>query len=105
MSDDSRGSIQQMRERLLVLERERIDLLRQLDAHERQAFLDAPPIVGIPLGQPACSSIPATSDQRIELFLKLFRCRTSVYPKRWENVSKNANGYAPACRNEADVSF
>jgi len=100
MPEDIHSSIQQVRERLLVLERERTDLLRQLDAHERQAFLDAPPIVGTPLGKPTCSSIQAASDQRIELFLKLFRCRTSVYPKRWENATKNASGYAPACRNE-----
>lgn len=100
MRDDSHGTIQQVRERLLVLERERIDLLRQLDAHERQSFIDAPPIVGIPLGQPVRPSPPATSDQRVELFIKLFRCRASVYPKRWENTTKNACGYAPACRNE-----
>lgn len=100
MPDEIYSTIQRVRERLLILERERIDLLRQLDDHERQAFLDAPPIVGIPLGQPACPSPPATSDQRIELFLKLFRCRASVYPKRWENATKNASGYAPACGNE-----
>lgn len=100
MPDETRSTIQQVRERLLVLERERIDLLRQLDAYERQAFLDAPQIVGIPLGQPACSPLPATSEERIALFLRLFRCRTSVYPKRWENTTRNANGYAPACGNE-----
>ena len=41
MPDEIHSTIQQVRERLLVLERERIDLLRQLDVHERQAFLDA----------------------------------------------------------------
>jgi len=100
MPDDIHGSIQRVRERLLVVERERNELLRQLDAIERQAFLDAPPVTGTPLGQPASAAVPATPDERVALFLKLFRCRASVYPKMWENKKKGTKGYSPACDNE-----
>lgn len=43
---------------------------------------------------------PSNSAEKIELFLKLFRCRESVYPVLWENVSKATKGYSPACTNE-----
>lgn len=100
MSNSTHGNIQQVRERLLLVEKERKELLLQLDTLERQAFLESPPVIGLPLGQPACGSFPATPDERVALFLKLFRCRTSVYPKMWENRKKGAKGYAPACDNE-----
>jgi superfamily II DNA or RNA helicase len=100
MADGTHNDMQQVRERLLLVEGERNELLRQLDTLERQAFLDAPPVIGTPLGQPACVVIPATSDERVALFLKLFRCRGSVYPKMWENKKKGTKGYSPACDNE-----
>ncbi len=100
MSDETHGNIQQVRERLLLVERERKELLCQLDTLERQAFLESPPVMGIPLGQSACASFPATSDERVALFLKLFRCRASVYPKMWENKRNGTKGYSPACDNE-----
>ena len=37
------------------------------------------------LGAPASESVPETPAQKIELFLKLFRCRESVFPKLWES--------------------
>lgn len=82
------------------MERERKELLCQLDMLERQAFLDSPTVMGIPLGQPACESFPATPDERVALFLKIFRCRASVYPKMWENTKQGKKGYSPVCDNE-----
>ena len=82
------------------MERERNELLRQLDTLERQAFLAAPPVIGTPVGQPASVSGLATADERVALFLRRFRCRTSVYPKMWENRKKGTKGYSPACDNE-----
>jgi superfamily II DNA or RNA helicase len=52
------------------------------------------------LGQPILSSPPLTPDEKTAVFLKLFRCRESVYPKRWDNLKSGKSGYAPACRNE-----
>ncbi len=35
----------------------------------------------------ARSPLP-TVDSQIELFVSMFRCRESVYPRRWENRTK-----------------
>jgi superfamily II DNA or RNA helicase len=52
------------------------------------------------LGRPLRDSAPLTQDEQLTLFLNLFRCRESVYPKRWENTTSGKSGYAPVCRNE-----
>ena len=54
----------------------------------------------IRLGTPAVSSPPESVAGKIDLFLRLFRCRESVYAKLWENPKKGIKGYAPACLNE-----
>jgi superfamily II DNA or RNA helicase len=38
--------------------------------------------------------------EKITIFLSLFRCRSDVYPKLWENPKSGRKGYSPACRNE-----
>lgn len=43
-----------------------------------------------------------TSAQKVELFMKLFRGRTEVYPKLWVNTKKGIKGYSPVCSNEWD---
>ena len=39
------------------------------------------------------------SEAKIDLFMSLFRGRTDVYAKRWQN-SNGKSGYSPACLNE-----
>lgn len=51
-------------------------------------------------GCPAIAKTPESSDEKVALFLKLFRARESVFPKLWENKSKGTKGYSPVCRNE-----
>ena len=43
---------------------------------------------------------PSTSQEKVALFVDLFRGRTDVYPKRWVNAKKGTKGYSPACANE-----
>ena len=100
MAEGIDNSIQQVRDRLLVVERERNELLRQLGDLERHAYLDSPPILGVPLGQPPVTSALVTADNRVSLFLVLFRCRESVYPRLWENKKKGTKGYAPVCDHD-----
>ena len=55
------------------------------------------------LGQQATlanRAAPSTSSEKIAQIMELFRGRIDVYPKRWVNIKKNAEGYAPACSNE-----
>lgn len=46
------------------------------------------------------TAVPLSPDQKIELFLSLFRCRGDVYPKLWENPKVGRKGYSPVCQNE-----
>ena len=52
------------------------------------------------LGTAISESSPTTSEERIALFTRLFRCREDVFPKLWENRSKGTKGYSPACQAE-----
>lgn len=91
--------------RLKELERERESInerLKKLRVREPAVAYVTSPVSEIhPLrGQPPVQSTPVTQAQKLDLFLKLFRCRESVFPKRWENKSKGTHGYSPACTNE-----
>ena len=39
-------------------------------------------------------------DEKVDLFMSLFRGRDDVYAKRYHNPKSGAEGYVPACRNE-----
>ena len=41
-----------------------------------------------------------STEEKVELFRRLFRGRTDVYPVRWESKTTGKSGYAPACANE-----
>jgi hypothetical protein len=41
-----------------------------------------------------------TPEEKIELFLSRFACRTDVYPRLWENTKDGRKGYSPVCANE-----
>ena len=53
-----------------------------------------------PIGERISSEAPKTPDEKIDLFLKLFACRTDVFPKFWENKKTGKKGYSPVCSNE-----
>ena len=37
---------------------------------------------------------------KINLFMSLFKGRSDVYAKRWENNNKGTSGYSPVCLNQ-----
>jgi superfamily II DNA or RNA helicase len=80
------------REKLLAIEERR---LRELD-QEREATLAR--IAALRATRP----VPAerSADEKLAIFQGLFRGRTDVFPRRWENSRSGRAGYAPACRNE-----
>lgn len=41
-----------------------------------------------------------STDEKIELFMSLFRGRSDVYPVRWESQKTSNVGYSPVCLNE-----
>jgi hypothetical protein len=41
-----------------------------------------------------------STDEKVELFMHLFRGRPDVYPIRWESQKTSKVGYSPVCLNE-----
>ena len=89
--------IREVEIRLSELDAERKRLAAELTVLQSTARApdELPPLLGIP----ASPNVPQTSEEKIALFLSLFRARESVFPKRWENKAGKA-GYSPACNNE-----
>lgn len=86
--------IEVIKARLAELERERASLLKEMeDLSARRPSPDA-------LGVPASDRPLATPEERLALFVRLFRCREDVFPKMWENQKKGTRGYSPACASE-----
>ena len=84
----------EIKERLKQLETEKKTLLEELD------IISKAPTLPLIFGSDSGLSAPKTSEEKIQLFSKLFRCREDVYPKLWENVFKGTKGYSPVCKNE-----
>ena len=43
---------------------------------------------------------PASTQEKLALFRRLFRGRRDVYALRWQSSSSGRSGYGPACANE-----
>jgi hypothetical protein len=65
--------------RLAALEKERTDLLTELKSLRTQRDELKP---AAQLGQSTLMTIPITNEEKVELFLLLFRGRQDIYPKR-----------------------
>ena len=39
-------------------------------------------------------------EEKIKIFMNLFRGRTEVFPKKWDNSKTGKSGYSPTCSNE-----
>lgn len=88
--------VKEIEDRLRYLDAERQSLTEELIALRSQTITKARPF----LGTSVRSATPQASEEKIDLFLSLFRCRENAYPKLWINQKQNKKGYAPACRNE-----
>jgi superfamily II DNA or RNA helicase len=86
--------VEQIKARLAALEGERHRLLQELES----LSTTNPPSDF--LGVPVSDKPLATQEERIALFMRLFRCRDDVFPKMWENQQKGTTGYSPACKTE-----
>lgn len=55
-------------------------------------------------GSASVHQVPTTTvltpNDKVALFLRLFRGRDDVYPKLWRNQKTGKKGYSPACANE-----
>ena len=82
-------------DRIKEIEAELHDLeaLRQGLLAEMREIRSAADSPELPLGK----GTPGTSDEKVNLFLRLFGARREVYPKHWMNLKKGTTGYSPAC--------
>ena len=84
---------------LSELDSKRAVLIQEISLLRSSLLASASPDKSQPtiIGRPSSINAPVTPDEKLNLFLKLFRCREDVYPKRWENNKTNKQGYSPAC--------
>ena len=91
--------ITELMSRLAVLERERMEILAEINAlrsiqSEGTAAIKVLGRAGDPIDR------NSTIEKKVALFRRLFRGRADVFPIRWENRTTGRSGYAPACGNE-----
>ena len=94
MNDTAAERIGWLRARIAVLDDERGRLVAEL------AALTAPPPAPPPAGPVPAVTSASSPEDKVRLFLSLFRGRTDVFPKRWENAKTGKSGYSPSCANE-----
>ena len=93
--------ITELMARLAALERERAEILAEINTLRSLRSEEAAAIKAVPsakAGDPIDRN--STIEKKIALFRRLFRGRTDVFPIRWENSTTGRSGYAPACTNE-----
>lgn len=93
------NKLKDLEEKLATLEIERAKLILEINLLRSKKFSSQkdnslPPVL---FGTSCLENPPQTPQSKIDLFLKLFRCREDVYPKRWENSKTGKQGYSPAC--------
>ena len=89
MSDEE---LKRLHARLNELDFERKEIVSKIANIQKQTTVFA--------GNSILNQVPETPEDKRELFLKLFRCRQDIYPKRWDNLAQNKSGYSPVCLNE-----
>ncbi len=73
--------------------------LRALEARREQLIRERERLVAEHC-RAGATEVQLSPDEKISLFLSLFRCREDVYPRLWENPKTGMKGYSPVCRNE-----
>jgi hypothetical protein len=91
-TSSNRQRIDEILKRLSTLDVERTVLQSELDGLRQQLRIAADKLPSVVTA--------FSADQKIEIFLSLFRGRVDVFPKRWDNQKTGKSGYAPACKNE-----
>ena len=99
--DMNNNRISDIKLQLQVLESQKQKLLTELKTLEASK----PDKAYVFFGNRAFPKNPETPKEKIELFLKLFRCRNDVFPRYWENKRKCTDGYSPACFNDWKKNF
>jgi hypothetical protein len=101
--DLAQSEIDELERRLAILDRERANLVAELEEARRKLALAAEtedrventaPFIDAPV------TMASPTPDKVALFRSLFRGREDVFPRRWENTKTGKSGYSPVCRNE-----
>lgn len=44
-----------------------------------------------------------SNEEKVKLFMEVFKARTDLYAKRWENNKTGKSGYTPVCKNDFNI--
>lgn len=88
IADEKNLRLREIDAELIELETRREELIR-----ERESLLAKE-------RRDEATAAPLSPDEKIALFLSLFRCRGDVFPRLWENPKTGKKGYSPVCRND-----
>jgi superfamily II DNA or RNA helicase len=86
--------------RLAELDAERARIQARIEALRAAATPRPGPAISVPAPPARALAVPTTQAEKVSLFASLFRGRTDVYPRRWENPRTGKSGYSPHCANE-----
>lgn len=92
IANSAKQQIENILIRLTAIDKQKAELLLELERLQKQQELENKN------AYKTTNSI--SSEQKIALFLSLFRGQEDVFPKRWDNAKTGKSGYAPACHNE-----
>lgn len=92
-------NLKALQEQLTKLDSERAKLIIEINSIRNKQLTGPKKERPLPLllGSPSLAITPQSPQEKIDLFLKLFRCREDVYPKRWEQPKTGKQGYSPVC--------
>jgi len=80
---------------LRSLDGRRSEILKRLVRLQESRVQNATPV-----GKPARLTAVQSQQEKVDLFLELFRARKSVFPRYWKNQKTGKSGYSPVCSNE-----
>ncbi len=95
-TDIETQQLKNIEQRLLVLEEEKADLLRQKRVILQNSLTDKASSKQNTL---KIVEQKLSTEQKVELYFQLFKDRQDIYATRWEN-KKGRSGYSVACSNE-----
>ncbi len=98
MSDSIHEKIQFLENQLQDLERHKAYLQTELKK-TREDLQKHPSLLSLPLLSPIANKT-FSPEEKIKIFMNLFRGRVDVFPKRWSNSKTGKSGYSLACSNE-----
>jgi len=84
---------------LAELDGERTRLKARIDSLRAAALAPELPIT-VPPPPASQAPVPTMQAEKVALFGQLFRGRTDVYPRHWENARTGKSGYSPHCARE-----